>query len=78
MSRVVEQLARHRCLGDDGTRLIVVEYRHMFTSDAGGTVRRHPGSRWLALLDGEPVRYVDAETFEVVASGEMLRREATG
>ncbi|MEZ0243878.1 MAG: hypothetical protein ACAH11_10920 [Sphingomonas sp.] len=75
MSRTVEEMARHRCLGDDGTPLIVVEYRHMFTSSDGGTVRRHPGARWLALLDGEPVRPIDATTFEVVASGEMLRRE---
>lgn len=78
MSRSVEELARHRCLGDDGTPLVVVEYRHVFTSSDGGTVRRHHGARWLALLDGEPVRHIDAETFEVVASGELLRRGAPG
>lgn len=76
MSRTVEDRVRHRCLGDDGTPLIVVEYRHVFTSGEGGRVRQHPGSRWLALLDGEPVRYIDSGTFEVVASGEVLRRTA--
>jgi hypothetical protein len=70
----VEQLARHRCTGDDGTPLIVVEYRHVFTSGEGGKTRKHRGSSWLVLLDGEPVRYIDAATFEVVASGELLRR----
>lgn len=74
----VEQLARHRCMGDDGTPLVVVEYRHVFTSGEAGKVRQHRGSSWLALLDGEPVRYIDAATFEVVASGELLRREPAG
>jgi hypothetical protein len=76
MSRTVEELARHRCTGDDGTPLIVVEYRHVFTSHDGGKPRRHHGARWLALPDGEPVRHIDAETFEVVATGELLRRAA--
>ena len=78
MSRMTEELARYRCAGDDGTPLIVVEYRHIFTSSEGGKTRRHHGARWLALLDGEPVRHIDGETFEVVASGEMLRREVLG
>lgn len=70
-----EEIARHRCTGDDGTPLVVVEYRYIFTtteSEAG--VRRHRGSAWLSLLDGEPVRYIDAETFEVTGSGELLRK----
>lgn len=78
MSRAVEELARHRCTGDDGSPLIVVEYRHVFTSSDGGKTRRQHGARWLALLDGEPVRHIDAATFEVVASGELLRRVAAG
>jgi len=76
MNPMVQELARHRCTGDDGTALLVLEYRHIFTSEEGGKVRRQPGSRWLALLDGEPVRYIDGETFEIVASGELLRRVA--
>jgi hypothetical protein len=78
MSRAMEELGRYRCMGDDGTALTVVEYRHIFTSSDGGTVRRQHGARWLALLDGEPVRHIDSATFEVVASGELLRREAAG
>ena len=67
-------MGRYRCTGDDGTALTVVEYRYIFTTDGEAGVRRHPGSAWLSLLDGEPVRYVDAETFEVTGSGELLRR----
>ena len=71
---MIEQLARHPCRGDDGTALVVVEYRHIFVASEGDKVRRHRGSIWLALDDGEPVRVIDGDTFEVVASGELLRR----
>ncbi len=71
----MEEIGRYRCTGDDGTPLTVVEYRYIFTTESEAGVRRQPGSRWLSLLDGEPVRYIDAETFEVTGSGELLRRE---
>ena len=29
----------------------------------------------MTLLDGEPVRYIDARTFEVVASGELIAHD---
>lgn len=71
----MEEIARHRCTGDDGTPLVVVEYRYIFTTEGGEAgVRRHRGSAWLSLLDGEPVRYIDADTFEVTSTGEILRR----
>lgn len=70
----MEELGRYRCVGDDGTRLTVVEYRYVHvTRDKSGT-RRHLGARQLALETGEAVRYIDAETFEVIDSGELLRR----
>ncbi len=69
-----EALARYRCAGDDGTYVTVVDYRHV-AIEAGATgVRRRPGARRLALTTGEAVRYIDAQTFEIVASGELLRR----
>ena len=72
---VIEELASHRCTGDDGSPLFVVEYRHVFTSrDEAGT-RRHLGAAWLTLLDGEPVRYIDPRTFEVVATGELVTHD---
>lgn len=73
---MIEECARHRCIGDDGTALTVIEYRHIFTTSEGSTSRRRPGAAWLALADGEPVRYIDAQRFEVIGSGEMIRRVA--
>ncbi|HEU4961238.1 MAG TPA: hypothetical protein VFT56_12600 [Sphingomonas sp.] len=69
-----EVLARWRCLGDDGTRLVVVERRHIRSVQGGTGPRRQIGARRLELEDGTAVRYIDAETFEVIASGEILRR----
>ncbi|RYD97107.1 MAG: hypothetical protein EOP61_17090 [Sphingomonadales bacterium] len=70
----MEEIGRYRCTGDDGTPLVVVEYRYIFTTESDVGVRRQRGSAWLSLLNGEPVRYIDAETFEITSSGELLRR----
>lgn len=72
---MIEERARHRCIGDDGSPLLVIEYRHIFTTSQGSESRRRPGAIWLALADGEPVRYIDANRFEVIGSGEMIHRQ---
>lgn len=69
-----EALAHYRCAGDDGTYVTVVEHRHVAIEKGPAGVRHRPGARRLALTTGEAVRYIDAQTFEVVASGELLRR----
>jgi hypothetical protein len=69
-----EALSRHRCVGDDGAILTVIEYRHVETILGASGTRIYPGARRLALSSGEAVRYIDRETFEVIGSGELLRR----
>lgn len=71
-----QELARWRCIGDDETPVMVIEYRHAPAMLAGQPVRAYPGARRLALSTGEPVRYIDATTFEVIATGELLRHLA--
>jgi hypothetical protein len=72
---MIEELARHPCLGDDGTPLFVVEHRHVFITQGDAGTREHRGAAWTTLLDGEPVRYIDAGTFEIVATGELLTHD---
>lgn len=72
---MIEELARHRCVGDDGTALFVVEQRHVFTSHGKAGARQHRGAAWATLLNGEPVRYIDARTFEVITTGELLAHD---
>lgn len=69
-----QEIARWRCVGDDGSTVMVIEFRHAPTPTPGRPVRAYPGARRLALSTGEPVRYIDATTFEVIATGELLGR----
>ncbi|MCM8730426.1 hypothetical protein ACFO8O_05520 [Hephaestia sp. GCM10023244] len=69
-----EALAHYRCASDDGTYVTVVDYRHVAIETGPAGVRYRPGARRLALTTGEAVRYIDARTFEIVASGELIRR----
>lgn len=74
MSTVERETATYKVMGDDDTCLIVKQYSYRRTQDTGSGRRTYPGSRRLALLSGEAVRYIDSLTFEVIATGEMLRR----
>ena len=68
------EVARFRCIGDDETPLTVLEYRHSAVVVGKTGARLLRGSHRLALSTGEAVRYIDENTFEVVKSGELLRR----
>lgn len=69
----IEEVARHLCIGDDGSSLIVVEYRRRRTARGKSGARDQIGAAWAALLSGETVRYIDPETFEVILTGELIR-----
>ena len=69
-----EEIGRYRCVGDDETSLIAIEYRLIEWAGEAGRPRRRPGARWLELASGEALRIVDARTFEVAATGEIIRR----
>lgn len=73
---MIEELARHRCTGDDGTPLFVIEHCHVFITQGDAGTRQYRGAAWLTLLDGKPVRYIDARTFEVVATGEFIAHDS--
>ncbi|HEX7851796.1 MAG TPA: hypothetical protein VF485_18840 [Sphingomonas sp.] len=68
------EISRTRCVGDDGSSLIVVEYQHVDRRETGSGERTYPGARRLALANGEPVRSLGDGAWEVIATGEVLRR----
>jgi hypothetical protein len=72
---MIEELARHRCIGCSGKPLFVVEHRHVFTTHGGAGTRHHRGVAWATLLNGEPVRHINAQTFEIIATGELLAHD---
>lgn len=71
---LVEETARYRCVGDDGSTLVVVEYRHLRIAQGENGTRNQIGGAWTELLTGEMLRYIDAETFELISTGELIKR----
>lgn len=68
------EISRTRCVGDDGSPLSVVEYQHIDRRETGSGERTYPGARRLALASGDPVRSLGDGVWEVIATGEVLRR----
>lgn len=69
-----EEIGRYRCVGDDETPLVAIEYRVVEIDESGATVRRRLGAREVRLQFGEELRIVDSYTFEVPTTGELIRR----
>ena len=69
-----EECARYRCEGEDGSPITVLEFQYFAQAETKAGRRRYPGAQRLALSTGEPVRYIDPITFEVIGTGELLRR----
>jgi hypothetical protein len=53
---------------------LVIEFRHARWNESDAGRRLAIGARRWALSSGEPVRHLDIATFEVIATGELLRR----
>ena len=69
-----KEIAWWRCRTEDESLVTVIEYQHVADPAPGASARHYPGARRLALSTGEVARYIDASTFELVETGEMLRR----
>jgi len=71
---VERETNRIRCLGDDGSTIVVVEHQHIEQRHTDIGQRSYPGARRFALTTGEPVRVIDDRLYEVSGTGELLRR----
>lgn len=69
-----KETGRWRCRTEDESSVTVIEYQHIAAPAAGEPYRLYPGARRLALSTGEAARYIDARTFEIVETGELLHR----
>ncbi|HWU73512.1 MAG TPA: hypothetical protein VN137_08495 [Sphingomonas sp.] len=68
------EISRTRCVGDDGTPLVVIEYQHIDRRPTESGERSYPGARRSALASGEAVRPLGDGVWEVIATGEVVRR----
>ncbi len=69
-----EILNQFRVIGEDGSWLTVFDLRHHGEIETARGSRRLIGSRRFELSTGEAVRPLGLDLFEVVATGELLRR----
>jgi hypothetical protein len=73
--RQEREVARHLAVGSDGTEYEVIEIQEY---DERRTINgewiRIDGFRRLELDDGSFVNRKDAETFEIVSTGEIIRK----
>lgn len=71
---VEREIGRWFCSAEEGRGVWVVEHQFFAVPETDQPQRHHPGARRLALTTGEPVRYIDGDTFEVVETGELIVR----
>lgn len=76
MKREIREMARFNAADEAGRQYTVVEYQ-IFTGIAGvdGTMRWAGGTKDLRLRDGTDLNFVDENTFEIVQTGKIIRRE---
>jgi hypothetical protein len=66
---------RYRCRDDNGNGYVVIEYQnYRIFNPVSGPRQEVPTTKELLLSTGEPVKYIDDQTFEVVSSDKRLYR----
>jgi len=71
---IEETMGNMSCRGNADRPVEVVHYRHIAISESERGERRRVGAMGWRTADGEPVRQIDTDLYEVVSSGELLER----
>ena len=70
-----QEIGRCTAVADDGTMYTVITYQHFTRSNLiSGPQQWIPGTKHMALLNGESVNYIDDETFQIVQTDEIIRK----
>lgn len=64
--------SRIECLGSRGETVTVLELQYYHIEQTGSGTRHYRGARRFQIDGGAPVRLIDARTFEVPDTGELL------
>ena len=74
---VLEEVMAHTSCRGQGDRLVqIIQYRLKAISASDRGERRHLGAIFWRTSDGDPIRQIDSDLYEIVSSGELLEREA--
>ena len=71
---IEEKLASMSCRGNANRSVEVIQYRHTAISQSERGDRRRVGAIGWRTSDGEPVRQIDRDLYQVVSSEELLER----
>ncbi len=71
---IEETMASMSCRASANRPVEVIQYRHIAISESQRGERRSVGAIGWRTSDGEPVRQIDRNLYEVVSSGELLER----
>lgn len=69
------EIGRIECEDDQGRPYTVVEYQnYRVWKGMDGVAQEVPTTRAMTLRNGEPVNFVDDDTFEIVRTDTIIRR----
>ena len=71
---IEETMANMSCHGNADRPVEVIRYRHIAISESERGDRRRVGAIGWRTSDGEPVRQIDRDLYQVVSSEELLER----
>lgn len=71
---IEETMASMSCRGNADRPVEVIQYRHIAISESQRGERRSVGAIGWRTSEGEAVRQIDRNLYELVSSGELLER----
>lgn len=71
---IEETMAHISCRGSSDRSVEVIQYRHIAISKSQRGERRSVGAIGWRTSDGEPVRQIDRDLYQIVSSEELLER----
>ena len=69
-------IARVSCRDNSGRPVEIIEYRYTAVSASSRGERRHVGAIGWRTDDGQSVRQIDSDLYEIESSGDLLERVA--
>ncbi len=72
---IEKEIKRYHGKDDGGSSVTIIQYQYFLEVRRYSRTRQYPGSRRLALENGEAVRQIDDHTFEAIRNGELIRTQ---
>ena len=71
-----DRTGHFKAKGESGTIYTVIEWQTMIQTRMMDGMHETPGTTFLSLSDGRDVNVIDDTTFQIVSTGEVIRKIA--